>query len=69
MKNNEILSIKSDDTALVIVQDDLFIGEPGHDSDKRDIVISWQNDTLHIHSYTLTEAMVKVLKMYINKEL
>lgn len=69
MEHSEILSVKSDNTGLAIVQDDLYIGNPDTGSGKDDIIISWQDDTLYIDKYPLTDAMVKVLRMYIDREL
>jgi len=69
MKMNEILSIKSEETGFVIVDGDIYIGEPGDDSEKGDTVIGWENDVLIIDGYPLTEAMVNILKMYIDKKL
>jgi hypothetical protein len=69
MQDREILSIRTHDTGFVIVDSDIYIGEPGDDSEKCDTVISWRNDVLHIEEYPLTDAMVQVLKMYIDRKL
>ena len=69
MKEREILSVKSEDTGLVIVQDDLYIGSPSDDSQETCVVIGWKEGVLHIDKYPLTDAMIKILQMYIDKEL
>jgi len=69
MERNKILSIKSDKTGFVIVDGDIYIGEPSDDSEKGDTVIGWENDVLIVDGYPLTEAMVNILKMYIDKKL
>jgi len=69
MEMNEILSVKSEETAFVIVDGDIYIGEPNDDSEKGDTVIGWENDILIVDGYPLTEAMVIILKMYLDKKL
>jgi ferric-dicitrate binding protein FerR (iron transport regulator) len=69
MKDRELLSIKTDDTGFAIVDNDVYIGSPSDDSEEADTVISWRNGILSVDDWPLTPAMVKVLKMYIEKEL
>jgi len=69
MEMNEILSVKSEETGFVIVDGDIYIGEPSDDSEKGDTVIGWENDILIIDGYPLTDAMVNILKLYLDKKL
>ena len=69
MEMNEILSVKSEETAFVIVDGDIYIGEPNDDSEKGDTVIGWENDILIVDGYPLTDAMFNILKMYLDKKL
>lgn len=68
MKERELLSLKTDNTGLCIVQDILFIGNPSEDSEEPDVAFDWKNGTLSVNDYELSPAQLLILKMYMNKE-
>lgn len=69
MQDNEILKIHHSEVALTIVQDILFIGPNDEDSLKDDIAIEWVGENLNVGEYSITPAMVEILKLYINKQI
>lgn len=68
MKDREILSIKTDDTKVCIVEDILFVGSPDDDSERPDIAFELGNDVLYIDGWKLSPAQLLTLKLYLNKE-
>lgn len=69
MQDREILSIQSNGSKVCIVDNMLFIGSDDNDSEQPDVVIQYNNDKLLIDGWEVTPAMIKVINMYIDRDL
>lgn len=69
MENLDHLSLRTKDTGLCVVFNELFIGSPDNDSEQPDVSFEWRIDGLHIDGWKLSPSQLYILTAYINKQI